>query len=180
MRILRTAAATLAATAALVASAGSAQAELYGIDDPAETTNDSNIEALSVRNGLATVHVVVKHTDLRANGGVGGTTYIDTNRQDSGPEYVLTGGYFDGTDYVLLETEGWPRKFWGGPVSTGDYSLQLNYKRDTVRLDISRKALGKPGKIRVTQHSGETINGTEVDDWVGAFREWGTPWIARG
>lgn len=183
MHLIRSAATgvvTAALATTLAAIAGPAQAERYRVDDAAETTNDSNIEDLLVRNANGFLRVVVKHTDVRPDGGVHGTTYIDTDRSDPGPEYVFVAGYFDGADIELIETEGWPPRTWGDTAMSGFSSMQLRYAKDVVILEFSRAAVGNPGRVRITTHSSETIDGTEVGDWVGAFREWGTPWIDRG
>ena len=56
---------------------------------------------------------------------------------NKGPEYVFTGGYFEGTDYQLLHTEGFGIKNWGKPVDAF-YLMRIDYAKDTVRMKMSR------------------------------------------
>ncbi len=98
----------LSAAALTVGLAGTAHADQFGIDDPKETGHGSDILALQVRNGDQNLHVVSYHQNLRKDPatGSGGRVYIDTDSGDRGPEYVFVGGFTKGTDFVLLETEG--------------------------------------------------------------------------
>ena len=111
----------LSAAALTVGLAGAAHAEQYGIDDPQDTGHGSDILALQVRNADQNLHVVSFHQNLRKNPatGSGGRIYIDTDAADKGPEYVFVAGFTRGTDFVLLETEGFRPKQWGDPVEQG-------------------------------------------------------------
>ena len=119
----KTIAAVALSTAALTETlgiAGPAHAELYGIDDPRDTSHGSDIVSLQVRNGQENLSVTTTHVDLRRDPatGSGGAIYIDTDRDDRGPEYVLVAGYFEGTDYQLLHTEGFGPESGATPSRT--------------------------------------------------------------
>jgi len=174
----------LSAAALTVGLAGAAHADRYGIDDPRDTGHGSDVIGLQIRNGMENLHVVTQHENLRKDPatGSGGAVYVDTDREDGGPEFVLVGGYYSGTDYVLLETEGFGPAKWGDPVEHGDYMMKVSYKRDRVHTTLSRHAIGDPTEVRV----GVRVSGTRNDgsrdglvDWVGEKRDL-TPWIAQG
>ena len=174
----------LSAAALTIGVAGPANAELFGIDDPRDTGHGSDILSLSVRNGEENLHVVSIHQNLRKDPrtGSGGAVYIDTDRNDHGPEYVLTAGWFRGTDYVLSETEGFGHGQIGDRVENGDYTMHVNYRRDRVHVTLSRHAIGDAGDVRVAMKaSGTRSDGTSdgLTDWVGEPRTY-TPWIAQG
>ena len=177
-------AAALSAAALTFAVAGPAHAELYGIDDPRDTHHGSDIRSLSVKNGQENLHVVSIHEGLRRDPatGSGGTVYIDTDRSDHGPEYVVTAGFFRGTDYVLSETEGFGHRQLGDPVEQGDYIMHVDYRDDRVHLKLSRRAIGDATDVRVAMKaSGTRTDGTSdgLTDWVGEPRTY-TPWVAQG
>jgi len=184
MRKTTAAVATLSAAAVTIALAGPASAELYGIDDPMDTFHGSDVLALQVRNGQDNVNVTTFHSNLRRDPATGsaGRIYVDTNRRDAGPEYVFVGGFFEGTDYQLLHTEGFAPGQWGKPVANGDYVMRVRYGKERVRFLMSRAALGNPGAVRVAVRvSGTRTDGTSrgLVDWVGKRRAF-TPWISRG
>lgn len=178
---LSTAALTLGLTVGL---AGAAHAEQYGIDDPQDTFHGSDILALQVRNRQENLIVTTYHSNLVRSyrSGSGGAIYIDTDKSDRGPEYVFAGGFFEGTDYLLSETEGFGPDKWGDPVENGDYIMRVDYKRDRVRVKISQGALAEPDQVRVAvRASGTRTDGTShgLVDWVGEPRSF-TPWLDRG
>ena len=181
----KTIAAVALSTAALTLGvAGPAQAELYGVDDPQDTSHGSDILALQVRNAKENLNVTTYHVNLRRDPATGssGTIYLDTDKSDASPEYVFVAGYFEGTDYQLLETEGFGPGKWGDPVENGDYVMRVHYATDRAHVRISRAALGKPGAVRVSvRASGTRTDGTShgLVDWVGERHSF-TPWIARG
>ena len=184
-KIFATAAVALSAAAVTVGLAGTAHADLYGVDDPQDTFHGSDVLALSVRNGADNVHVTTYHDNLvrKAASGSGEAIYIDTDPDDRGPEYVLAAGLFAGTDYVLTETEGFGVAKWGDPVQHGDYVLHISYSKDRAHAIISRAALGNPDDIRVAvRASGTRTDGTHhgLVDWVGKERRFATPWIHQG
>ena len=184
MRKTIAAAVALSSAALTLGLAGPAHAELYGIDDPQDTFHGSDILALQVRNGQDNLNVTTYHSNLRRDPatGSGGTIYVDTDRNDTGPEYVFVAGFFEGTDYQFLKTEGFGAGRWGNPVQQGDHVMRVFYGKDRVLFRMSRAALGNPGAVRVSvRASGTRTDGTSdgLVDWVGEPRSF-TPWIARG
>lgn len=181
---LTSTAVALSAAALTVGLATAAHAELYGVDDPQDTYHGSDIRSLSVRNTDHNLHVASYHEGLRRDPrtGSGGAVFIDTDRDDWGPEYVFAAGFTEGTDYALLETEGFSHHSWGDRVEHGDYIMKVMYKRDRVRFTMSRHAIGDPTDVRVAMKaSGTRTDGTRhhLTDWVGQKRDF-TPWIAQG
>ena len=173
----------LAAAALAFGIVGPAHAELYGLDDPQDTFHGSDLRAVQVRNGEHRLVVKTQHDNLvkAPKSGSAGAVYIDTDAGDKGPEYVFVGGYFEGTDYQLLHTEGFGPNKWGEPV-VGSYSLRVDYAKDTVRMKMSRKAIGKADDVRIAVRvSGTRTDGTShgLIDWLGQPRSF-TPWIAKG
>jgi hypothetical protein len=178
------AAVALSTAALTLGLAGTAHAEQYGVDDPKDTFHGSDILALQVRNGQENLTVTTYHSNLVRSfkSGSGGAIYIDTDKSDRGPEYVFAGGFYEGTDYLLSETEGFGTDQWGDPVENGDYIMRVNYKTDHVRVRISQGALGEPDAVRVAvRASGTRTDGTShgLVDWVGKPRSF-SPWLARG
>lgn len=174
----------LSAAALTVGLAGATHADRYGIDDPRDTGHGSEIVALDVQFGDKNLHVATTHENLRRDpaSGAGGRIYLDTDADDWGPEYVLVGGFFEGTDYSLLEADGYARANWGMPVTEGSYEMTLDYAKDTVHLRVSRDTMGNPSDVRVAvRASGSRTDGTShgLVDWAGERRDT-TPWIARG
>ena len=161
--------------------AGPANAELYGIDDPAESGHGVDLLAVSVDNGEKNLKIVLQHTNLRRShaSGAGGAVYIDTDAENKGPELVFTGGYYEGTDYQLLTTDGFGVKSWGEPVD-GFYILKLDYAEETTSMRISRKALGGADEVRVAVRvAGQRTDGSKVVDWMGKPRSYSL-WLDRG
>jgi hypothetical protein len=184
MRKTTSAIAALSSAALTLALAGPANAERFGIDDPQDTFHGSDVLALDVVNGQDNLVIRTTHSNLRPDPatGSGGQFYVDTNRNDAGPEYVLVGGFFRGTDYAFLETEGFGPARWGDRVENGTHIMRVRYRMDRVHVRMSRAALGRPGAVRVAVRvSGTRTDGTSngLVDWVGQPRSF-TPWIARG
>jgi hypothetical protein len=143
-------AAVVSATALTLGLTAPANADLYGIDDPQDTFHGSDLLAVQLKNGDRNVVVTTYHTNLRRDPATGsaGSVYLDTDRNDRGPEFVFVGGYFRGTDYQLLHTEGFGRNKWGAPAD-GSHEMTVDYAKETVRMRMSRRALDRPGKVRV-------------------------------
>jgi len=184
MRKTTTAAVALSTAVITLGLAGPAHAELYGVDDPEDTFHGSDIRAVQIRNGKANLNVTTFHSGLRPDPATGsaGRIYVDTDRNDAGPEYVFVGGFTRGTDYLLRSTDGFRVGTWGQPVANGDYIMRVRYAKDRVVFRMSRAALGKPGAVRVSVvASGTRTDGTShgLVDWVGKRRSF-TPWIKRG
>lgn len=183
MRILASTAALTATAALTLGLAGAASAASIGVTDPQDTSHGSDLRAVKLKNGERNVVVTTSHTNLRRDprSGSGGAVYIDTDRGDRGPEFVFVGGYFEGTDYQLLHTEGFGVKKWGAPVD-GSYEMRVDYDKERVRMRMSRAALGNPDDVRVAVRVAGTRNDGSSNglvDWLGDWREF-TMWVARG
>lgn len=173
--------AALTAAALTISLAGPASAERYGIDDPIESGHGVDLVAVSVVNGQGNLRVVLTHNNLRRTPtpAASGAVYIDTDAADRGPEFVLVGGFFAGTDYQMLTTEGFGLNQWGDPVD-GFYILKLDYDKETTSIRISREALGGADQVRVAVRvSGDRAGGGHVVDWMGKPRSFSL-WLARG
>lgn len=177
-------AAALSVAALTLAVAGPANADSIGVKDPRDSSHGSDLRAVQLKHLDHNVMVITNHTNLRRDPmtGSGGAVYVDTDRSDQGPEFVFVGGYFEGTDYALLHTEGFGHQRWGAPVEEGSYEMTVDYAKEQVRMRMSRTALGRPGKVRVAVRvSGTRTDGTSdgLVDWLGEPRSF-TPWVARG
>ena len=102
----------------------------------------------------------------------GATLFLDTDRDDPGPEYALATGLSSGTDYALLRVEGW-RSPGEGPL-TCQYDLELKYRADVVSGWIRRGCLGKPETVRAAVKMVDTADASHpVRDWAPATRKFG-------
>jgi fructose-specific component phosphotransferase system IIB-like protein len=85
-----------------------AHAEFYSIDDPADAEESlTDIYGLEANHGSDRVLVKVRFNELVRSSAAGVSVFFDTDRGEKGPEYVLSSGLGDGTDYVLTEADGW-------------------------------------------------------------------------
>lgn len=166
-------AATLALTQLAPASADS-----IGVTDPKDLAHGADLRSVQVEHKARTIVVTTTHTDLRESfrSGSSGAVYLDTDPADPGPEHVFVGGYFVGTDYQLLTTDGFGNGSWGEPVE-GSYAMRIDYDAEQVRMRISRAALGSPDEVRVAvKVAGSRPDGGNTRrDWLGeprSFTEW--------
>jgi hypothetical protein len=174
-------AATLAVSALALSQALPANADGIGVSDPKDLGHGVDLRSVEVEHGGRNVVVTTTHTDLRASfrSGSSGAVFIDTDPTDPGPEYVFAGGYFVGTDYTLLHTDGFAASTWGEPVE-GSYRMRLDYETEQVRMRIARDAIGSPDEVRVAVRvAGSRPNGSNTRrDWLGEPRSF-TDWVAR-
>lgn len=180
LAILGTAAALTAAVLTL-AQLAPANADGIGVSDPEDLNHGVDLLSVEVQHGSRNLVVTTTHTDLQKSyrTGSSGALFIDTDPSDPGPEYVLAGGYFVGTDYNLLSTEGFATSTWGEPVE-GSYRMRVDYDAEQVRVRISRDAIGSPEQVRVAVRVGGTRpNGRNTRrDWLGDPRTF-TDWVAQ-
>ena len=103
MNMRTRAGAFLAATAATLTVAGPALAASLTVTDPEDISHGVDLRKVKVYNGDANLKVTLTHINLRKSfkTGASGSVYIDTDPTDKGPEYVFSGGFFEGTDYQL-------------------------------------------------------------------------------
>lgn len=167
-----------AATAAAltISLASPANAERFGIDDPIESGHGVDLVAVTVVNAQKNLRITLTHKNLRRSSaaGAGGSVYIDTDPENKGPELVFVGGFFEGTDYQLLSTEGFGVGQWGEPVD-GYYVMKLDYAKEKTSIRISRKALSGADAVRVAVR----VSDNEITDWMGRPRSYSL-WLARG
>jgi len=167
--------------AALALTQLPAQADGIGVSDPQDLGHGVDLRSVDVQHGGRNVVVTTTHTDLVESyrSGSSGAVFLDTDPSDPGPEYVFAGGYFVGTDYTLLHTNGFATSSWGDPVE-GSYRMKVDYDADQVRMRISRDAIGSPDEVRVAVRvAGTRPNGKNTKkDWLGAPRSF-TDWVAQ-
>ena len=167
--------------AALALTQLPASADGIGVTDPQDLDHGADLRSVEVKHGGRNVVVTTTHTDLVESfrSGSSGSVFLDTDPTDTGPEYVFAGGYFVGTDYALLHTDGFANKLWGEPVE-GSYRMRVDYDTDQVRMRISRDAIGSPDEVRVAVRvAGTRPNGRNTrTDWLGEARSF-TDWVAQ-
>lgn len=180
MRTTFLGAATLA-VAALALTQTPAGADGIGVSDPADLGHGVDLRSVEVQHKARNIVVTTTHTNLRPSWRTGssGSVFLDTDPADPGPEYVFAGGYFVGTDYQLLEVDGFSNKTWGEPVQ-GSYRMRVDYDTDHVRMRISREAVGSPDEVRVAVRvAGTRTDGSNTPtDWLGAPRSF-TDWVVQ-
>ena len=180
MRTTLLSAATLSVAALTLAQLAPATADGIGVSDPADLHHGVDLRSVVVDHKANNLVVTTTHTNLRETfrSGSGGAVFIDTDPADAGPEYVVVGGYFVGTDYTLLHTDGFAGSTWGDPVE-GSYRMTVDYDKEQVRTRISREALGSPEQVRVAVRvAGTRTDGSDTRrDWLGEPRSF-TEWVA--
>ncbi|HEV2797894.1 MAG TPA: hypothetical protein VGV65_09755 [Nocardioides sp.] len=180
MRTTILSAATLTVAALALTQLAPANADGIGIQDPQDLDHGVDLRSVEVQHGGRNVVVTTTHTDLRESfrSGSSGSVFLDTDPSDPGPEYVFAGGYFVGTDYTLLTTDGFATSAWGEPVE-GSYRMRIDYDTEQVRMRIAREALGSPDEVRVAVRvAGSRPDGSSTKrDWLGEPRSF-TEWVA--
>ncbi len=183
MHITRLSAAALAvATALTLSPLAPANADAIGVRDANDLDHGVDLRSVVLDHRAENVVVTTTHTDLRPSfrTGSSGAVYLDTDELDAGPEYVFVGAFFSGSDYQLLNTDGFGHRRWGQPVE-GSYELRLRYVKDQARIRIDREAIGSPDQVRVAVRvSGTRPDGTSmgVQDWLKEPRSF-TDWVAQ-
>jgi hypothetical protein len=181
MRTTILGAATLALASLTLTHLAPATADAIGVTDPRDLDHGVDLRSVVVAHNADNVVVTTTHTNLRPSWrtGSGGAVFLDTDASDPGPEYVFAGGYFDGTDYQLVHTDGFATSSWGEPVE-GSYRMRLDYDRDQVRMRISRDTIGSPAEVRVAVRVAGTLpDGSSTGkDWLGEPRSF-TEWVAQ-
>lgn len=180
MRTTLLSATALSVAALTLTQLAPASADGIGVRDPADLQHGVDLRSVVVDHKANNLVVTTTHTNLRETfrSGSGGAVFIDTDPDDAGPEYVLVGGYFVGTDYSLLATDGFAGSTWGEPVE-GSYLMAVDYDKERVRFRISRAALGSPEEVRVAVRvAGTRTDGSSTPrDWLGEPRSF-TEWVA--
>lgn len=167
-----------AAALSAVVLAVPAQAEVYRIDDPADATASlTDITGLEVDHGNANVLVKVRFRELVRSSAAGVSVYLDTDPADKGPEYVLSSGLNDGTDYMLSRAQGWRGS---DDQVLCDYSARPKWGQDVFRAVISRACLDDVAEVRVSVRMTDQADGSHpVVDWAPRRHRWTLP-VATG
>jgi fructose-specific component phosphotransferase system IIB-like protein len=167
----------LAAVSALALAsmvAAPAHAEFYGIDDPADATGSlTDIYGIEANHGSDTLRVKVYFNELMRSSAAGVSIFIDTDRELKGPEYVLSSGLGDGTDYVLTEADAWQ----GSDTRVKcDYAARPRWGKDVFRAVISRDCLDDATSVRVSVKMVDQADGSHpVVDWAPKRHRWSLP-----
>jgi len=161
--------------------AGPAVAAERTFGDPRDDVRHGvDIETVKVVNEK-NVRVVVHHEDLVRSyeSGAGMTAWVDTDPGNEGPEFAFAAGLFEGTDYVLVRTDGWKLRHGAVPLRCS-YEMNLDYAEDVTRFRMSRACLDRPDRVRVAvRAAGQQKDGDHVRDWLGRPREF-TARVGRG
>ncbi|WP_340538796.1 hypothetical protein [Nocardioides sp. GXZ039] len=176
-----------AVTALLGAGLGAAapaHAEQVRVHDGADATaSPTDIRSVAVDHGARRVRVKVRLTDLPAHP-EGATPrlsiYFDTEagKGSKGPEFDLTAGLAEGSDFELVGRRGWK-----GPVGYPfgcAHRVNLDFERKVVRASVANWCLGSPDQLRVAVKMVDTYDASHpVTDWMSGPRQF-TPWLAAG
>lgn len=174
--------AALAVAALTITSLPAASADGIGVSDPRDLDHGVDLRSVVVDHGAEKVVITTTHTNLRPSfrTGSSGALFLDTDAAEPGPEYAFVGGYYRGTDYQLVEVDGFHRSRWVDLVD-GSYDMRIDFERDRVRMRIDREAIGSPGQVRVAVKVGGTrSDGTSkgLVDWLGEPRSF-TEWVSH-
>jgi fructose-specific component phosphotransferase system IIB-like protein len=160
------------ALTALVAAP--AHAEFYSIDDPADAEESlTDIYGLEANHGSDNVLVKVRFRELMRSSAAGVSVFFDTDRDVKGPEYVLSSGLGDGTDYVLTEADGWRGS---DDRVRCDYAARPKWGQEVFRAVVSRACFDRTPSVRVSVKMVDQADGsTAVVDWAPKKRRWTLP-----
>ncbi len=157
-------------------------------DARGDMSQGADIRKVRVVNGEERLRIKVVHRDLVRSfrSGSSISVFLDTDRARKGPEYVFTGGTFEGADYALLKAKGFQAAGTRQvPLHGGTYVMRLDYVKDVARIDIDQVVIGTPDAVRVEVKTGAELvpegsaaPSTEVD-WLGTPNSF-TPWVERG
>jgi hypothetical protein len=167
----------LTAGAALVLAgltAAPASAEFYEIDDPADASASlTDIYGMEATHGRENLKVKVRFNELMRSSAAGLSVFIDSDRDVKGPEYVLSSGLGDGTDYVLTRAEAWRGS--DNRVKC-DYVARPKWGKDLFRAVISRECFDSASTVRVSVKMVDQTGGSRpVVDWVPKRHRWSLP-----
>ena len=173
---MRTRTALTAGVALVLAglTAAPASAEFYGIDDPPDASASlTDIYGIEANHGRENLMVKVRFNELMRSSAAGVSIFIDADRDVKGPEYVLSSGLGDGTDYVLTRADAWRGS--DDRVSC-DYSARPKWGKDVFRTVISRTCFDSAASVRVSVKMVDEADGSHpVLDWVPKRHRWSLP-----
>jgi hypothetical protein len=158
--------------------AAAADDTLVLTDSRTDVPSGVGLSRARVHNGdrlLVTTH----HRDLRRKAyGNYFRVWIDTRTSHPGPDFVISGGLSDGTDWATgRATRRWHTRIDPvddiGLCSSG---VDISWSTDTVRISLGRDCLGgHQGRVRVAVEVGDE----DYTDWAPARRTF-SRWIPRG
>lgn len=163
-----------AAVALVGVVAAPAHAEFYSIDDPADASASlTDVQGLEANHGSDNLLVKVRFNELMRSSAAGVSVFVDTDRDEKGPEFVLSSGLGDGTDYVLTEADAWR----GSERRVDcDYSARPRWGRDVFRAVISRDCFDRAASVRVSVRMVDEADGSHlVVDWAPRRHRWSLP-----
>ena len=143
MRRTLLSAATLTVAGLTLTQLAPAQADGIGVSDPQDLNHGADLRSVEVTHGSRNVVITTTHADLVESfrSGSSGSVFIDTDDTDPGPEYVFAGGFFVGTDYNLVATDGFGR-------SDTRASLRRHFHIDPESIAVSvLSELARRGEI---------------------------------
>ena len=162
------------ALALIALTAVPAHAEFYAIDDPADAEGSlTDIYGLEVNHGSDNVLVKVRFNELMRSSAAGVSVFFDTDRDVKGPEYVLSSGLGDGTDYALTEADGWRGS---DDRVRCDYAARPKWGQEVFRAVVSRDCLDRASSVRVSVKMVDQADGSDpVVDWAPRRQRWTLP-----
>lgn len=171
MMTIRTVVVAALSATVLAFTAGAASAETARVaDEVGDMGHYVDVSSVTVRHTADEVVVRVRHEDLRRNGSAGLSVFYDVDASRKGPEFVLSGGLFDGTDYLLTGASGWKSN---NEMVRCSYRMRVKYAKDVSVVRIDRGCFDDVMQVRVAvRASGEAASGAWRYDWAGE-RRWG-------
>lgn len=181
MKTNRPLAAAAVAAGLVVAAAGTATADSTTVEDGADASASlHDVLTMTVNHTPQRVVVRTTYADLQRHsdaGPAGTTIYLDTKPKRKGPEFALTSGLQDGTDYQLVRVKKWKLK--DKPVDCA-HGFKVRWKKDVTRLRVGRSCIGAPARVRVAQKMVDAYDGSHpVTDWAPARRTF-SDWVSAG
>lgn len=167
----------LTTAAIILALAGPAHAGIYSVDDADDSPHGSDIFTIGVTHTAKKLTVVTDHADLRKSFRSEGSlwVFIDTDKGDKGPEYVVSTDLFtNGGEYNLYATEGFARSSWVEDESLPGLVVKLDTAAESAKTIVRTAALGNPDEVRVSIRAKGKNN--KSIDWVGSPHSWSL-WI---
>ena len=165
-----------AAATGTAASAAPVSTKVF-LDSKTDVPSGVGLFRTRVTNGDKLV-VVTKHRNLRKLSDDQFTIFIDTRTSHPGPEYAITGGMSDGTDWATgRATRRWKVKADPlDPIGLCDSNVKLRFKKDKMRVALGRDCLGGyQGRVRVSVK----VSDPDFTDF-GPAKKTFYPWVARG
>ncbi|MDT7784260.1 MAG: hypothetical protein QOF58_2679 [Pseudonocardiales bacterium] len=155
------------------------------VDDTLVLTDSRTDVPTGVGLSRARVHngdrllIETRHRDLRRKAyGNHFTVWIDTRTSHAGPDFVISGGLSDGTDWATgRATTRWHTRI--DPVDDiglCNSGVDISWSLDKVLISLARDCLGgHQGRVRVAVQAGDE----DYTDWAPARRTF-SRWIPRG